>query len=93
MGKLSDGSAEVVSITFKDFQPELNKKSIRLSSADDHIKFCQDIGYRLLNDSDEGESRKVTLRRYLMDQHSEVIISADGPKITVTKTVNGKKVD
>jgi hypothetical protein len=93
MEKFSDGSVQSVSIVLKNFKPEITKKTIHLSSVDEHIKYFQDIGYRLLNDSDDGQLRRATLRRYVMDKHGEIIIKYSDSTITVTQTVNGKKVD
>jgi len=92
MEKYSDGSVHSVSIIFKNAKPEITEKSVPLSTIEDHIKYFQDIGYRLINDSDDGASRKVMLRRYVMDKHGEIIVEYSDSKVTVTQTINGKKV-
>ena len=92
MGKFSDESVETVSISFKNSKPELTKKTIHLSSVDDHIKYFKDIGYKVINDSDRGDVRQVMLRKYVMDKHGEIRIKYSDSKISVTQTINGKKV-
>ncbi len=93
MGKFFDEGVHIVSISFKDAKAELSEKTIQLSGMDEHIQYFKDTGYRLINDSDDEGSRKASLRRYVMDEHSEVIIKGNEEKVSVTKTVNGKKVD
>ncbi len=61
-------------------------------SVEEHIKRFQDDGYRLIKDINEKGSRTAMLRRYVMDEHSEIIIKCSDDKTTLTKTVNGKKV-
>lgn len=92
MGRFDDESVETVSITFKNSQPQLTEKTMHLSSLDDYIKYFTDIGFRLIKDSEDSESRTLILRRYVMDKHGEVIIKQSDCKISVSQTVNGKKV-
>ncbi len=92
MGRFDDESVEIVSITFKDSQAQLTEKTMHLSSLDDYIKYFTDIGFRLIKDSEDSESRTLILRRYVMDKHGEIIIKQSDCKISVSQTVNGKKV-
>ena len=92
MGKFSDEGVQSVSISFKDSKPELTKKTILLSSVDDHINYFKDTGYRLINDFDDNGSRMVMLRKYIMDQHGEIRIKCSDDKVSLTKTINGKIV-
>lgn len=92
MGKFSDEGVQIVSISLIDPKLEFSEKTVSLSSMDDHIQYFQDTGYRLINDSDDHGSRKATLRRYVMDEHAEIIIRFSDDKVTVTKMINGKKV-
>jgi hypothetical protein len=63
-----------------------------LNTIDEHINYFKDIGYRLINDSESDGARNATLRRYAMDEHSEVIIQSSDLNVSVTQTINGKKV-
>jgi len=92
LGKFTDEGVQSVSISFKDSQSELTKKIIPLSSIDEHIQYFKNTGYRLINDSQDNGARNATLRRYVMDVHSEITIEGSDEKVTVTKTINGKKV-
>lgn len=92
MGRLSDEGIQSVSISFKDPTPQLIKNIIPLSSTEDYIQFFKDTGYRLINDFEDGGSRMVSFRRYVMDEHSEIKMKCSDDTITVIKTVNGKEV-
>lgn len=92
MGKLSDEGVQSVSIRFEGSKAELTKRTIPLYSVDDHINYFKDTGYRLINDSDDNGSRKLTFRRYMMGEHSEIIMKDSDDKITITQMVDGKKV-
>lgn len=92
MGRLSDEGVQSVSISFVNSKSELTKNIISLSSVDDYIQYFKDTGYRLIKDSEDNASRNATLRRYVMDKHSEISIEANNDKITLTKMLNGKEV-
>lgn len=92
MGKFFDEGVHIISISFKDAKAELSEKTIQLLGMDDHIQYFKDTGYRLINDSEENGSRKAILRKYVMDQHSEIILKSSDDNVTVIKTVNGKNV-
>ena len=92
MGKYSDKGVLIVSISFKGSQPGFTKKTIHLSSVDDHIDYFKSTGYRLINDFDANGTRMSMLRKYIMDQHGEIRIQSSDNKVTLTKTINGKIV-
>ena len=62
------------------------------SSVDEYISYFTDMGFKLVKDTENYGSRTLMLRRYVMDEHGEVIIKQVGSKISVTQTVNGKKI-
>lgn len=62
------------------------------ASVDEYINHFTQLGFKILKDTENYGSRTLMLRRYVMDEHSEVIIKYVGSKITVTQTVNGKPV-
>lgn len=93
MGKFTDAGLQTVSMDFNSNKPELVRKTIQLSGMDEHIEYFKDTGYRLINDLEDKGSRKATLRKYDMGDHIEIIIKGSDEKVTVTKTVNGQKVD
>lgn len=92
MGKLSDLGVQSVSINFKENPPKLTKSLLPLSNIDEHIQYFKDTGYRVVKDTQEREIRTAVLRRYVMDEHSEISIQDDDNQITLTKMVNGKQV-
>jgi hypothetical protein len=92
MGRYSDEGVQSVSINFEGAKAEIRKKTIPLYSVDDHINYFKDTGYRLINDSDDNGSRKLTFRRYMMGEHSEIILTCSDDKITVIQMVDGKKI-
>lgn len=68
------------------------KKNLSFSTADEYIQYFKESGFNLVKDTKDDESRTVTLRKFSIDEHSEVIIESRNDKTTVTRTVNGKKV-
>ena len=62
------------------------------SSVDEYISYFTDMGFKLVKDTENYGSRTLMLRRYVMDEHGEVIIKQSNSKISVTQTVNGKKI-
>lgn len=93
MLKYTDEGVQSVSIQFNNAKSELTKDFIVLSSIEEHIQFFKDTGYRVISDVEDDESRMLSLRRYVMDEHSEIKIRCSEGNITHTKTVNGKIVD
>jgi len=62
-----------------------------LTSVQEHVKYFEEMGYRLVKKPNTSESDNVTMRRYSMDQHEEITISGSDSKASVTKTINGQK--
>lgn len=62
------------------------------ASVDEYINHFTQLGFKILKDTEHDGSRTLMLRKYVMDEHGEVIIKHMGSKISVTQTVNGKKV-
>lgn len=62
------------------------------TSLDEYINHFTDMGFKLVRDAENNGSRTLSLRRYVMDQHAEIIIKHSDSKISVTQTVNGKPV-
>ncbi len=73
--------------------PSDNKSHDAIKSVDEQIQFYKDEGFNLINDIDENGLRKARLRRYVMGEFAEVLIECKDNDITVTKTLNGQKVD
>ncbi|MDP3302032.1 MAG: hypothetical protein Q8S36_08725 [Sulfuricurvum sp.] len=64
-----------------------------LTTVDEHINHFVDMGFKILKETENYGARTLMLRRYVMDEHSEVTIKHVGSKITVIQTVNGKIVE
>ncbi len=86
----SHGSAQELQTDSSDKDYDVSEGTD--GSVDDHIQRFKESGYRLINDTDDSGIRKATLRRYVMDEHSEIIITCSDDKVSVTKIINGKKV-
>ena len=62
------------------------------TSVDEYINHFTSMGFKVLKDTENDGARTLMLRRYVMDEHGEVIIKQSNSKISVTQTLNGKKV-
>lgn len=62
------------------------------TSVDEYINHFTGKGFKLLKDTENDGVRTLMLRRYVMDEHGEVIIKQSDSKISVTQTLNGKKI-
>ena len=62
-------------------------------TVDEYINHFIQLGFKLLKDTENDGTRTLMLRKYVMDEHGEVIIKHCDSKISVTQTVNGKKID
>jgi len=83
-------------ITSKQEEAETEDKAeeeIQFSSVDEYTQHYQDMGYKLVRDTQNNGIRTAILRRFLEDGHGEMIISCEDSKITLTKFVNGKEVE
>ncbi len=63
-----------------------------LTTVDEYINHFTDMGFKVLKDTENDGTRTLMLRKYVMDEHGEVIIKYSGSKISVTQTLNGKKI-
>jgi len=72
---------------------EVNEETVSFSTFDEYIQYYQGLGFKLAKDSDTNGSRTASLRSYVMGEFEEIILQQSDSKTTVTKTINGKKVD
>lgn len=68
------------------------KSMEELTTVEEYINHFTEMGFKILKDTENYGARTLMLRRYVMDEHSEVTIKHVGSKITVTQTVNGKSI-
>ncbi|MDH5464156.1 MAG: hypothetical protein OEW60_00930 [Thiovulaceae bacterium] len=90
MQMYSEECIKQVSINFKDGKAEVIEKELPLTTVEDHIKYFQAFGYKLISDSESNGSRNVTLRMYSADDYGEIKIRSSGESVFVTKMINGK---
>ena len=63
----------------------------KFSNIDDCISYYIDSGFKLVSDTEEGESRTINLRLYTPTDYGEATIKKVGSEITVFQILNGKK--
>jgi hypothetical protein len=70
----------------------ITKSMEELTTVDEYINHFTEMGFKVLKDTENDGTRTLMLRKYVMDEHGEVIIKQSDSKISVTQTLNGKKV-
>ncbi len=68
----------------------MNKEEF--TSLDDYLNHFTSIGFKLVKDDENNETRTLTLRRYVEGEYSEATIKQSGSKISVIQTVDGKPI-
>ncbi|QSZ42386.1 hypothetical protein GJV85_09800 [Sulfurimonas aquatica] len=74
-------------------KPSREENKTDFESLDECIFYFEEDGYKIVKNIKNDNLGQITLRRYVMDEHSEITIDNSGAKITITKTVNGKVVN
>ncbi|MEA3370665.1 MAG: hypothetical protein U9Q40_04935 [Campylobacterota bacterium] len=64
----------------------------QFTDIDECIQHFTNMGLKAIKDTQDGQTRTVSLRSYVMGDFAEAIITQSGSKITVVQTLNGKTV-
>lgn len=77
-------------VQIKDSSNETQEHSF--TDVDKSITYFTDMGFKVLKDIKDDESRTVTLRLYTPTDYGEVTIKQSGLKISVNQIINGKTI-
>lgn len=81
----------VASSTEDDEATQEEDAAGQFSTVEDVITYYTDSGFKLVSDSEDGESRTITLRLYTPTDYGEATIKKIGSEISVMQVLNGKK--
>jgi len=73
-------------------QEDEKNEVLRFSTIEEYILYFTEMGFKLVKDVTENDTREVTLRIYTPEDYGEVTLKQDGSKISVKQVMNGKTV-
>lgn len=73
-------------------EPTPEEDAVTFDTIDEYIEYYTQMGFKLIKDTGDNESRNAALRFYVAGDFGEVTLKQNGSKINVTQMMNGQVV-